>query len=632
MLDSIKKLSKSWVSQLLLVLLVISFAVWGVADIFTGFGSNTVATVGKIEISANEFGRRYDLTVTELSRQFGKQFTPEEARQLGLPSQVLSRLLAEATLDDTVHDMQLSLSPATVGRMITTDPSLVGPTGKFDRTYFGQIAQQNGLTDDQFVLERRAEYIRSQLAQALLGNIQAPAPMLAAMGEYRGDQRKISYVVLEAPPATEIAEPTEADLTSYFDAHKIDWKAPEYRAVSYFELSPSEIAKPDEVSDEDARKRYDAQLTRFTTPGTRHVEQIVFKDRAEADAAAEALKSGKTFDILITERNLKPSDTDLGTITKDKIIDPAIADAAFGMEADGVSGVIDGRFGPVIVRVSEIKPEVVKTFDEVKAQLRTEIAQERAAAEIADMHDSIEDARAGGDKLPEVAAKYGMTVKTIADIDAAGKNPAGEAVADVPAGLVTAAFDTDVGNENDPLSPNRSTYVWYNVTAVSPAHDRPFAEVRDKVVTAWKDAERVKQLQAEADKLKGQINSGDDIVKVALDAKLDLRTVDKVSRGMPPDGQLTADAIKAAFDGPKGYVALADGTTPMSRILLVVDDSTVPPFDPNVPEFAQTKQQLASQYVNDLLSGYVTERQSKIEVNINQAALAAVLGISQTTN
>jgi peptidyl-prolyl cis-trans isomerase D len=86
MLDSLKKLSRSWVSQLLLLLLVISFGVWGVADIFTGFGSNTVATVGNVEISANEFARRYDLTVTQLSRQFGKQFTPEEARQLGLPS------------------------------------------------------------------------------------------------------------------------------------------------------------------------------------------------------------------------------------------------------------------------------------------------------------------------------------------------------------------------------------------------------------------------------------------------------------------------------------------------------------------------------------------------------------------
>ena len=149
---------------------------------------------------------------------------------------------------------------------------------------------------------------------------------------------------------------------------------------------------------------------------------------------------------------MKPSDIDLGEVTKDKIVDPAIADAAFGLADGGVSGVIDGQFGPVIVHVSNIEPEVVKTFDEVKDQLKLEIAAEQAVAEIGDLHDSIEDARAGGAKISEVAGKYGMKLVTIPAVDAEGKDADGNPVPDLPANLLTAAFQTDVGLENDPVA------------------------------------------------------------------------------------------------------------------------------------------------------------------------------------
>ena len=628
MLDKLKKYTSGWIVQILLLLLVISFAVWGVADIFTGFGANDIAKIGNITISGTEFRRRYDMAMQALTTQFGRQFTPQEAQQIGIPSQVLSRLLAEATLDDTVHDMGLSLSPNTVSRLIREDQSLYGPTGKFDRTVFDQIARQQGQTSDQLVLDRRAEYIRSQLAQALVGEVNAPATLMKAVAEYRDDGRVLSYVVLTAPPATDIAEPTDADLSAYFDAHKSDWKAPEYRAIEYFEVTPDTVAKPSDVSDEDAQKRYDAQKTRFETPATRHVEQIVFKDKADADAAAKALADGTTFDQLVAQRQLKPSDIDLGEVTKDKIVDPAIADAAFGLADGGVSGVIDGKFGPVIVRVSNIKPEVVKSFDEVKDQLKLEIAAEQAVAEIGDLHDSIEDARAGGAKISEVAGKYGMKLVTIPAVDAEGKDPNGNPVPDLPANLLTAAFQTDVGLENDPVQPVRNAYVWYDVTAVTPAHDRTLADVRDKVVVAWKDDQRQKKVAAQADDIKAKVAGGEDIAKVAADDGLTVNKSESLTRSSKPTADLSADAIKAAFDGPKGYIAVANGVEPMTKIVLVVDASTVPDFKADAPELTQIKAQLSSQLVNDLLAAYVTERQAKINMQINQAAIATALGLT----
>jgi peptidyl-prolyl cis-trans isomerase D len=293
--------------------------------------------------------------------------------------------------------------------------------------------------------------------------------------------------------------------------------------------------------------------------------------------------------------------------------------------------VIDGRFGPVMVRVTNVKLEVTKTFDEVKDQLKTEIAAERAAGEIIDIRDSIEDARAGGSKLSEVADKYGLSLVDLPAVDANGKNTDGTAIADLPAGLVAAAFDSAVGLVNDPIEPSRNTFVWYEVDSVTDARDRPLEEVRDKVVAAWTDAERAKKLDATAADIKSKVEGGATMDTVASEAGLDLNSADKVTRATPATGQLSTAAIKAAFDGPKGFVTIADGALPMSKIVLVVDDTTIPPFDPKAADIAQTGEQLSSQLVNDLLAAYITQRQTETNVQINQSVIAAALGVSQPT-
>lgn len=630
MLDSLRKITSGWIVQILMLLLVISFGVWGVNDVFRGFGRNDVARVGSIHLSAQEFRRRYDLAVRQFSQQLNQQITPQQAQQFGIPSRVLGQMLAEATLDDTVQQMGLSLSPDTVGRLIRTDPNLVGPTGQFDRATFTQIAQQQNMTEDDLVLLLKSGYIRNQLDQALVGDVSVPEALLKAVDEYRNDKRQLSYLLLAAPPASAIADPTDSELADYFKAHQADYRAPEYRAISYFVLDPAAIAKPQEVTDAEAQKLYDQQKSTFETPGTRHVEQIVFKDKADAAAAEKELAAGKTFDDLVAERHLKTADVNLGQLTKDKIIDPAVAKAAFDMTAPGVSGVIDGQFGPVIVRVSNIVPTVVKPFDQVKDQLKQQIADEKAASQVTAIHDSIEDMRAGGAKLEEVAKKYGLKFVTVPAVDKSGNGQDDQPVAGLPAGLVQAAYNTDVGMENNPIEPSRNTYVWFDVNQVMPAHDRKLAEVHDKVVAAWKDEQRQKKLDAQAESLKTEVTKGGDLAKAASDAGLTVKTANDVTRGTQPSGDLSAAAIAAAFGGPKGYVAVADGAQPMTKLLLVVDGSTVPPFNPKDPQLAQIKTQLDSQFVNDLLAAYVTERQSKVTVQINQAALTAALGVNQT--
>jgi peptidyl-prolyl cis-trans isomerase D len=628
MLDALRKGAGGWLAQLMIAALVIAFAIWGVSDVFTGFRSDTLATVGRTSISIADFQRQYDTAKRQFGQQIGQPITDDQARMFGIPQQVLSQLVSNATLDDAARTLGLGISNKTLASQIADDPAFKGPNGTFDRLQFGQVLQSAGYTEAQYIDYLRSSYLRQQIANGLGGGATVPDTYMQALHEYRTDKRNISYLIVTAAMAGDAGTPTDADLQKYFEAHKADWKAPEYRAVTFVSMMPADLAKPDEVSDEDAKKAYDEQAARFTTPEQRKVEQIVFKDKADADAAAAALAGGKTFDDLIAERNLKPEDVDLGLINKEKLIDAAVADAAFGMAQPGVSGIIAGRFGPVMVRVTQIQPKVVKSFDEVKADIKKEIATQRAAQEISDQHDVIEDARAGGETLAEVATKYDLKLTNVAAVDKDGKDKDGKGVPELPAGLVAAAFDTDVGLENAPLSVSGG-YVWYDVTAVTDARDRQLGEVKDKVAAAWTRDQVEEKLTAKANDLRDRVQKGEDIAKVAADLGTEVKTAADVTRSTKPAGDLTAAAILSTFSGPKGTAAVAAGAADQTKLVLVVTDSEVPPYFSDAPDLAQAKTQLADQLTNDFLFQYMTQLQGQLGVLVNQSALAQALGTSQ---
>ncbi|HMN87492.1 MAG TPA: peptidylprolyl isomerase, partial [Bauldia sp.] len=361
MLDALRKGAGGWLAQLFIALLVVSFAVWGVSDIFTGFRSDTVATVGGSNVSVRAFQRQYDMSTRQLSQQIGQQITPEQAQMFGLPGQVLGQLVAEATLNDEASRLRLGISSETLAHEIAADPSFRGATGSFDRSVFAQLLRSAGLTEDDYLASLRDNYVRQQIGDALIGGVAVPDTYLKALHDFRSQERSLGYLVLLPALVTDVGEPADTDLIAFFDTNKSVYKAPEYRALKVVRMAPEDLAATGDISDEEARKTYDqAVATRFTTPERRQVQQIVFKDKTDADAAVAALAAGKTFDDLLAERQITATDADLGLVTRDKLLDPKVADAAFALAANGVSGIVGGRFGPVMVRVTTLGPRAVR--------------------------------------------------------------------------------------------------------------------------------------------------------------------------------------------------------------------------------------------------------------------------------
>ena len=376
--------------------------------------------------------------------------------------------------------MRLGLSDAEIVRRITDDPTFRDPTGKFDRGRFEQLLRNAGFSEQRFVTEQRRALLRRQILDSFSGDLPVPKAWLEAVNQFQNEQRNIEYATLGPAQAGEVPQPTADELGKYFEARKILFRAPEYRKIEVLAATPVDLGKWMEISDADIKAAFEQHRSRYAAPERRHVEQIVFPTMADAEAAEARLKDGLSFAALAAERGLKEQDFDLGTVTKAQIVDPAVADAAFALKDGEVSAPIKGRFGAVIATVFNIEPEATKPLAELAPQIRNDIAAERGKAEAHSLHEKIEDERAGGASLAQVAEKLKLPVITY-NVDRSGRDPSGKLVEDIPhAGqVVSAAFATDVGVDNDPLDADGG-YIWYNVVGVTPSRDRTLDEVKDQ--------------------------------------------------------------------------------------------------------------------------------------------------------
>jgi peptidyl-prolyl cis-trans isomerase D len=625
MLDQMRRGAQTWVAKIFMGVLVLSFAVWGISGFLGNPGQNIIVTVGDTEIPTLRFQQEYARALQNYSRQAGRALSPQEAAAIGVPQQVLGRIITEATMSEVAGELQLGLSEAELARQIKADPSFQSAAGDFDRDRMRMLLQQNDLTEAQYVEQMLGLAERRQIADGLIGGLLTPNVYLEAANRYQNEERTVRYFTLAPTAAKPPGDPTEEALAGYFEANKAAFRAPEYRSFSVLLVDPQTLADPSAVTDDEARALYDRGTDRFGTPEKRRIEQIAFPERTSADAATAALASGTAIETILAERNLTP--IDLGLVARGELVDAAVADAAFAMAA-GEARAVDGRFGPVVVRVTEIVPGARQPFDEVKDTLKTEIATERAASEVVTLYDDIEDARAEGSSLKEISERFKRPLQSVAAVDATGKSADGATPA-VPGGapVLAAAFENEPGSEPDPIPIDRRGFAWIDVTDVVPARDRPLDEVRDAVVAAWREAEAAKALDAEATALADRIRGGETIEAVAASVSVPVITSERFKRGAPVEG-LSSQAVAAAFGGGTGTVATAPASDG-GRIVLVVNEVFEPAFFAETPEMAELGSELSRAIGNALLTDYVGELERLNGVSVNQQAFSSIVGLDR---
>src|SRR5215469_13377787 len=369
MLRGMRKASSNWLGKIIMTAamgaLIVSFGIWGIADIFRGFGKSTLATVGHTDISVNEFRQLYTEKLQQLGRQFGRPLTQDQARAFGFDRQLLQQTIAEATLDEEARRLGLGQSDAETMRVILSDPNFKGVGGTFDPQRFQAIIRQFGYTEARYIADQRRVSLRRQIAGTISAGLEPPRTLLEALTHYQNEQRSIEYIKLDAAQAGTIDPPSPETLAGFFDEHKAQFRAPEFRKIAFVVVTPEEIGKWSNVSDDDARKLFEQRKDRLGTPEKREVSQIVFPNTEEATAARARIASGLSFDDLAKERKLAAADVELGMVSKSSILDPAVADAAFALPSGEVSQPVQGRFGVALVKVGAIQGAVQPSYESV---------------------------------------------------------------------------------------------------------------------------------------------------------------------------------------------------------------------------------------------------------------------------
>ncbi|MDQ0455931.1 peptidyl-prolyl cis-trans isomerase D [Rhizobium paknamense] len=617
-----RKAAHTWIVKGLLLLLVASFGIWGISHTVLQDTSDTVIKVGSQSINSNEFRLAYRRQISDLSRRFGTQLSTEQARSLGIESQVYAQLVAGAALDQLASDMNLGLSQDRLAQLIADDPAFKNTNGQFDRQLFSSRLRNSGIREQDYITERSKVAVRSQIVDATAEGFKAPKVLVDALKLYRQESRSVDYLILTAASIDPIKAPDDATLQKWFDGVKARYRAPEYRSFSYVKLEPADIANTAAITDDQIAKEYEAKKARYEVPGTRTLEQLTFQTRELADAAAASLKNGKTFDQLVADQGKSATDVLLGEFKKDELPDQKIADAAFAVAKDGdTTPVVEGAFGPVILRVTNIKPSRLKSLDEVKDQIRQDLAASAAVQDINNVHDQFEDLRASGSSLEEAASKLNLKAVKVDGVDRQGADKAGNDLSSLPqkAELLKSVFETEVGGEALPLNLGTTGYLWLDVTNVEPARDRSLDEVKDKAVKDWTAEQQKQALGAKAESLRKDAENGKSLQDIATQLGITVETKSGLKRDTD-DPVLGPAAVVAAFRGPVGTLAAAAGADPLTQILMKVTDvQTEPTSTDALDQSDQQVTALANAAGDDILDQMVNQLQSNYGVTINQA-------------
>ena len=631
MLRGIHKVSSTWLGKGLLAVvlsfMVVSFAIWGIGDIFRGFGRNHAISIGRTEISPEQFRAYYNDQLRRISLRMRRPITSEQARALGLDRQILAQLVGDTTLDEQTHALRLAAGDADIVKLITSDPSFRGFNGQFDRTRFEELIREAGYNEPRYVDEQRRGMLRHQIAASLAGDLHVPVAAMTALDRYQNQKRSIEYLTLGPPQAGDIAAPAQDVLEKYFDEHKPLFRAPEYRKITLLTLSPAELAQPDKVSDADARKYYEAHRSQYGTPERREVRQIVFANEQDANAARAQIAGGKSFDDIVKERGLKASDTDVGMVTKAAIIDPAIGNAAFALKSGEISQPVNGSFGTVLLTVGKIEPGTEKSYEEVAEQIKRAIAENQARSRIGELRDKIEDERAAGSTLGEAARKLGIKVAVIEAVDRAGDGPDGKPVPDLPKtpNVVGAAFNSDVGVDNDALQLQGGGYLYYSVDGITPSRERALDEVKSRVEQDWRNDQIAQRLKAKSDEMVGKLKEGGALAELASSNGLAIESAADLQRGKPTD-KVPAPLLEAVFATPKELPGSVEGGQLTERYVFRVTAVEEPKLDTASAQGKTIATTLQNSYADDVSSEYLAHLERTIGVNVNQSVIDEVTG------
>ena len=400
---------------IIVLLLVLGLAGFGLQDVLSRWGTSKLATVGEVEISTEEFGQSFIREVNYISQNIGKNLTIEEAKSFGLHLQVVERLINRSLLDQLLIDLKISVGDVLLLKNLKTNPNFKNAEGNFDRKKYNDYLSKINLSENEFEKILRNDLSRGLFTQILDPNFNHNQNIVKTIAGYIGEEREVKLYKLNYDTNTSLQDFNKDEVRKFYENNKNNYSSKSIRKYSVLNINQSEFLNEIEITEEEIQKIYEERKQNFTQPELRELSRIIFQTSDLANEALNKILSNeKTFEQIGKDLNLNRKEINFGTYSKIDL-DYELSDFIFDakIKKNSIVGPINGELGFELYKVNKIIPEFVLGEEKAKSQIINEIQLENSLNKLSEMIPEVEDMIASGETLEEIARKYQMNIENI---------------------------------------------------------------------------------------------------------------------------------------------------------------------------------------------------------------------------
>ena len=553
MLTTLRNSSKNSILKIifgsLLTILIISFGMWGTEDLVgVGKKQSTVATVGKLDISAKEFYSLYTRQTEEIRKLLGSSLDIKKSREFGYVDRALSSLVNRALFNNEALELGLSVSDINVRDKILKDDAFKDDLGQFSELQFRQLISESGYSEDTYVEGTRQDLAREQMVETIRSSLTIPKIMLKKLGEYNLQERSVDYFVIDVRNE-KIDKIEDQELRDFYNANKADFMSEELRNAETLLLDAKEYAKKSTVTSDEVELLYEERKEALIEPEERFLYQILVDSDQKSKSIANKINPKNFEAIAKKDLGLNKEDINLGWNTKSELPEE-IVDDIFNLKEGEISIPLQSGFGWHIIYVSKIKDRKEVKFEEVKNKFRNEILFEKGKDAVYDLQDELEDLLASGSTFDEISKILEVKILKSNLIKKNGEFVNGKKEKFKDERILRTIFNQKLNEEGNIIDTDGDEGLAISlVTEIIPPKQLSFEESKNKILEMITLRNQTNKALKKAEKIKNKVESKKiTFNNQAKKLNLEIKGVQPFSRILPDSSVLPIPLISKIFE------------------------------------------------------------------------------------
>lgn len=637
MLAALRKSSKSWVIRILFVILIISFAAWGVGDMIQGRSRNAPAiSVGDVKVSGMDYAYRYETEKRDQLRRLQRSVSDEELRQQGFPQYIARMIMSEALLTQSANDLGMVVTDDTLRSLIADQPMFRDSHGNFDTHEYNQFLRNIGKSESSFLAEQRHAIMSQQIRNAIISGLPAPQAMVDPLFHFMMEKRVVERfnVPLSATPVPN--DPSDDEITAFHKENEKTYEAPEYRNLSMLLIKTADFLSQVQVEDEAITETYHQRQDEFHTAERRHLKEIVFDNEVDALAARENSADKTNLEDLAKAANPAKEVADLGWKTQSEILYPAIASTIFSLPVNQVSQPLQTPRGWLLVQTTAVEPARPQSLDEVREEISRDLAHSQAQALMFSTLNEIRDQMGGGATLEEIAEQRKLPLLKITATDINGLDPKEiphddlQSLGSSKTSVLTTAFQLENGTDSDLIELDDDTYYDVRVNSVTPPEIRPLDTIRERVIVDWKEKKRQDETMALARSLVERIKNGETLEAAAATVSQSVTLTPPITR-RGPDNAEDAEKLSLPVTAIGPMFALSDGgidalPSPQGAVIIRLKEVIPASLEASPDQIEQIRLGLTQSLRSELYGQFMQAQAARYDARVNYGIINRMIG------